>query len=873
MSTTEANTLEPISEAELKALMGTMAKACDVVRVVEPATFDARTLEEGGQLNEPYKCYSALCRNRRCENCISMRAVEEARPVSKFDFVDGEAYFITARPFSIDGKPHSLEMVQKVSDDIGLQSGHDEFQEQVQAETDAEFVDGFTGAYSRNYFDEGLSSLPGRKLAMVQVENLARINKEEGYPAGDLVLKGVAHEILVHTRVEDTVVHYKGDKFAVQFEDVDSENYPALIHKIAAAVDAVVIEGHPGLRPVAYVAAVDEDATFGELAARALDLLEQAKRSGEHVLITMSDPHHLAAEQARAAADVETLRRSPDKPIADKDALTGLLSPSAIRAHIQQIVKERHARSEGYCVIYLDIENFKQFNRTYGVQGGDLLIEYIAKRIRVEFPAGTAARMGGDLFVVATNEENIRERLRSLHASVAAYQDRISCEIKAGVYALDEAVHDAAMAIDLAKVACESIKGRFDISARLYDSALDQEISMNEYVVNNIEHAIAEGLIKVYYQPIVRAMTGHVCDYEALARWDDPLHGLLPPKAFIGALERFHLINKLDEYIVGQACAHQAAILAAGKQAVPVSVNLSRLDFQMVDVFAMVEQAVANAGIPRNLLNIEVTESALDEDSGYFAEQLEQFRQAGYEVWMDDFGSGYSSLNLLKDYRFDALKIDMAFLAGFEHNPKSREIIVTVVDMAKKLGIRTLVEGVETKQQYRFLQRIGCEMLQGFYFGKPRPYDEDAFAGLIVEDARERAYFDALGSVNLLGLPSSGGLAGAADYITESESRSTPMALVEYRNGSYGYLSANEAYLELLVGMRVATLEDAQEALSTGMTVTSEALIAQLKSAQQEGQETVKEAELQSALHKIHVRPIATAPGAEAFVIVPIALQ
>ena len=142
-----------------------------------------------------------------------------------------------------------------------------------------------------------------------------------------------------------------------------------------------------------------------------------------------------------------------------------------------------------------------------------------------------------------------------------------------------------------------------------------------------------------------------------------------------------------------------------------------------------------------------------------------------------------------------------------------------------------------------------------------------------MEDARERAYFDALGSVNLLGLPASGNLTGASDFVTESESRSTPMALVEYRNGSYGYLSANEAYLELLVGMRVTTLEDAQEALSTGMTVTSEALIAQLKSAQQEDRETVKEAELQSALHQIHVRPIATAPGAQAFAIIPIALQ
>ena len=218
MAYSDMDALGVMGEEELKALIRTMGAACDVARVVDPATFEARTLDaDGVAFNEPYTCYTALCHDRRCENCISMRAIEEHRPVSKFEFCDGDAYFITARPVLCEGRPHTVEMVQKVSDDVGIHEGLEDLQEHIQTETDHEFVDGFTGAYSRKYFDDGLHSMQGRKLAIVKIENLARINEEDGYPAGDLVLKRIAHEILANTRIEDSVVHYKGNKFLFIF--------------------------------------------------------------------------------------------------------------------------------------------------------------------------------------------------------------------------------------------------------------------------------------------------------------------------------------------------------------------------------------------------------------------------------------------------------------------------------------------------------------------------------------------------------------------------------------------------------------------------------------------------------------------------------
>ena len=861
------NTLKPIEENDLRSLMATMQEACDVVRIVDPSTFEARSIGDGLDFCEPYKCHTALCHDRRCENCISMRAVNEGRNISKFEFVDGDAYFISARPFMFEGRPHSLEMVQKVSDDIGVQNGLENLQEHVQEETDHKFIDGFTGAYTRKYFDDGLRAMRGRKLAIVKIENLARINEEDGYPAGDVVLKRIAREIQKHTRIVDSVVHYKGNKFLVQFEDMDSDVFPGLIDEISKAVNGVTIESHPRLHPMVFIAAVDEDATFGELADRALQLLAEAEETGERIVIHSVDDRHQARHSARIAAFSETLHHAPDKLIADTDELTGFHTSSSIRMQLQHLLEERHPIEDGYCAIYLDIENFKRFNRSYGMQGGDMLLKYLSEQITAEFPNATAARISADVFLVITNEPEKRERLERIRNNVAGYQKRIALELKAGLVAIDEASKDVSAVIDLAKIACESIKGRFDLGVRVYDSELDQEISMNEYVVNNIDRAIEQGHIKVYFQPIIRAMTGNVCDYEALCRWDDPDHGLLPPGSFIPALEHFHLINKLDAYMVQEICRHQASIIAAGKQVVPVSVNFSRLDFQLDDMVRIVESAVAETGIPKSALTIEVTESALDEDADFFIREIDRLRDAGFEVWMDDFGSGYSSLNLLKDYRFDTLKIDMAFLAGFESNPKSREIIVTIVDMAKKLGIRTLIEGVETKQQYRFLQRIGCEMLQGFYFGKPRPYSESVFSEFTAEHPDERAYFDRLGSVNLLGISSAEN--APTDDVTESESRSTPMALIEHRSNSYRFLSANEAFLKLLEHGQASSVEAVQDDVSSDMFHISEDLEHQLDQTRETGEETIGEQLMGANRYQVHIRHVATGPDAHAYVVIP----
>ena len=242
-----------------------------------------------------------------------------------------------------------------------------------------------------------------------------------------------------------------------------------------------------------------------------------------------------------------------------------------------------------------------------------------------------------------------------------------------------------------------------------------QDAQIAEYVASKIDEAISQEWIKVYYQPVIRSITRELCSAESLARWIDPEIGFLPPNKFIGVLEEKKLIHKLDCYIIERVCKDIHDLMIQKRPVVPVSVNLSRLDFVMMDMVGVVEDLVKKYDIPRDMLHVEVTESMIASDEDLMASVIQGFRSAGYEIWMDDFGSGYSSLTLLKDYDFDLLKMDMRFLSNF--NEKSRNILRSTITMAKDLGIKTLAEGVETEEHFEFLKSIGCGKIQGYYFG------------------------------------------------------------------------------------------------------------------------------------------------------------
>ena len=228
------------------------------------------------------------------------------------------------------------------------------------------------------------------------------------------------------------------------------------------------------------------------------------------------------------------------------------------------------------------------------------------------------------------------------------------------------------------------------------------------HIVDNLERAIEEGWIKVFYQPVIRGSNGRVCSEEALSRWAEPGNPVIYPDDFVPVLEDAGLIHRLDLHVVDSIIEGFKVRKAAGLDIVPISFNLSRADFDSCDMVEEVRMRVDDAGIDRRLICVEITESLMGSDFGNIMRQIERFRKLGFKVCMDDFGSGYSSLDFLQKTDVDALKLDLNFMREFDSSPKTRIIVTQLIRLISALGMDTVAEGVETEEQFEFLREIGC---------------------------------------------------------------------------------------------------------------------------------------------------------------------
>ena len=409
--------------------------------------------------------------------------------------------------------------------------------------------------------------------------------------------------------------------------------------------------------------------------------------------------------------------------ISIEDELTGIHNMVYFRNEAEKVLSYVTTDKENTIFLFFDIENFKSYNEKYGFHEGNELLIKVAHMIEDSFKGSLVSRFSDDHFVVLTRIDGAKNIIGHLSGEIKKLQREVHLELKCGAYKPvgDEA--DVSLACDRARFACNSIKKHYDRTLRIYDKSLEDKFQLKHYIVNNIDNAIASGYIKVYYQPVVSTRNGCICGLEALARWEDPNYGLLSPGAFIEILEEYRQIYKLDQYIIEAVCRDYRDASDNKKPFAPVSLNFSRLDFELCDIVGYLCETVEKYGVPKNFIDIEITESALTDQQDFLPSAIKNLRSFGYKVWLDDFGSGYSSLNVLKDYQFDVLKIDMKFLSGFKDNEKTRPILENIVSLTKQLKMLSLTEGVETAEQLSFLEAIGCDRAQGYLFSKPVPIE------------------------------------------------------------------------------------------------------------------------------------------------------
>lgn len=466
-----------------------------------------------------------------------------------------------------------------------------------------------------------------------------------------------------------------------------------------------------------------------------------------------------------------------------RDPLTGLLGMRTFYEKALQMARVESSKGclDNYSPVYLNITHFRLYNAIHGLAAGDRLLQQTAALLQQTFPQALMTHLGADSFDVLAPRADLFQKLEVLSSRVNALINHPNIALKAGICLLQkDDIHIMRHTFDMAKIACDSIKKDGMHSWSVYTRNMGEALEKRDFVLENFDEALEKGYIKVYYQPVVRALTGKLCGLEALARWEDPMYGRLAPNVFVPVLEQARLIHKLDRYVIEEVTKRLHYQFVHKRPVLPVSFNLSRYDFNLMDPFTMVEALMKRYDLPRDYIRIEVTETALVKEKHNLVQTLRQFQDSGYQVWLDDFGSAYSSLNVLHNYRFDELKIDMAFLRNF--NEESRKIIKSIVLMAKTLGVHTLAEGAETKEQVEFLKSVGCEKIQGYYFGQPMAYEECRVfcrhydGGL--ESRLEEHAFDRAGTVNVV--------------------TGMPVAILSYDDARVRMLLRNKAYRNVL---------------------------------------------------------------------------
>lgn len=405
------------------------------------------------------------------------------------------------------------------------------------------------------------------------------------------------------------------------------------------------------------------------------------------------------------------------------DRLTGLYSKEFFYRRAKELLLRNPEQK--YDIICSDIENFKLVNDVLGIPSGDRLLCSTAERYKeFDLKNGISGRLNADQFIcMKERQQNYTEEwFLQLEQQVKESSGINNIVIKWGIYPIEDRTLSVEQMCDRALLAVRSIKGKYGKYFAAYDEELRNKLLREQSITDSMESALAKGQFEIYLQPKYRMKDHVLAGAEALVRWIHPEWGILLPGQFIPLFEKNGFITKLDEYVWERACELLWDWEQRGYGMIPLSVNVSRADFYNADLASILLDTVKNYNLSPSLLHLEITESAYTENPMQIIETVKQLRELGFIIEMDDFGSGYSSLNMLNQMPIDVLKLDMQFVQSETAKPIKQSILRFVMDIARSMELDTVAEGVETPEQLERLKEIGCNYAQGYYFSKPIPY-------------------------------------------------------------------------------------------------------------------------------------------------------
>lgn len=411
---------------------------------------------------------------------------------------------------------------------------------------------------------------------------------------------------------------------------------------------------------------------------------------------------------------------------ADYDELTGIYNSQTMFRETEAMLR-KHPDNQ-YAIICMDVNHFKLVNDLLGWEKGDELLKHIAHVLTSQLPHDSIyARVRSDIFCICMRYEE-REELVStvtrLRDEVEGYYSDIDVAPFFGICIVEDIDTPVNLMCDWADMALKSIKGNMIQFYAFYDEQLRDTMINNKIIESEMYSALEQQQFFVMIQPKCDINSGKVIGAEALVRWQHPERGMIPPDAFIPVFEEDGFVLQLDEFVWEETCKAMRTWLDKGYEVVPISVNVSRLHIFDTELVPKLLALVEKYDLPTRLLELELTESAFLNNVDELYELMNKLKDAGFTLSMDDFGSGYSSLNMLKDAPFDVVKFDREFLNESVNSEKGKTILDSMITMVNRLSIRVLVEGVETKEQTKILLEAGCHIAQGYYYSRPIKIEE-----------------------------------------------------------------------------------------------------------------------------------------------------
>ncbi len=410
----------------------------------------------------------------------------------------------------------------------------------------------------------------------------------------------------------------------------------------------------------------------------------------------------------------------------ERDPLTQLYNRNYFNVYANRLYRDNPLKPMD--AIVMNIERFHSLNTLNGRAFGDEVLRTLGDEIRAFLAEteGIAARTDGDHFdIYCAHQENYPGLLRRFQTRMKALSQKADIRLRMGVKPWQEDLTPQQM-FDMAWSACRIIRGHYKTHLMVYDEELRKRDSFNQRLQNDLTGALERGDLEVYYQPKynIQCDPPKLDSAEALVRWNHPEYGLISPADFIPIFERSGQISALDQYVWTKAAAQIASWRDRLGIALPVSVNLSRVDVFDSNLMTVLDELIRRNGLKSSELQLEITESAYTENADQLIRVINQLREKGYEIEMDDFGSGFSSLNMLSSMPIDVLKMDIAFIQNIERNERDFRLVELIIDIARYLKVPVVAEGVETKNQLRLLKDAGCDVVQGYYFSRPLPVNE-----------------------------------------------------------------------------------------------------------------------------------------------------